>query len=281
MILARCKHSVTSFAAALLALAFVAQGCGDSVTEPPTVTAVEIAPLKPLVTEGDSVRLTAVVNGSDGSVLTNREVTWSSANASTATVTSTGLVTGIAAGTVAISAAAEGKQGTVNVTVTLSPCNVESAVPIVSGPAVNGTLAATDCAFGDDTFLDVFTFTLTASTSVDVVLRSTAFDAYLFIYSLDANGELVKVAEDDNSGGGTDARLTGTLTAGTHFILANSRTAAFGAYTLQFTSPFPGAAVAGVWADPFSLWSANASIPLQPVNTLHGQLLRGLVRKLN
>lgn len=281
VILARRRHSATRFAAALVALAFVAQGCGDGVTAPLTVSAVEIAPLTPVVIEGDSVQLTTVVKGSDGAVLTNRVVTWSSANTSTATVSATGLVTGIAPGRVAISAAAEGKQGTVNVTVTLSPCNVAAAVPIVSGRTVNGTIAATDCSFGDDTYLDVFKFTLAVSTSVDVLLRSTAFDAYLFIYSLDENGALVKRAEDDNSGGGTDARLTGIVPAGTHFILANSRIAAFGAYTLQFTAPFPGAGLAGVWADAGSLRSANVSIPLQRVTTAQGRLLRGLVRRPN
>ena len=283
MIFARRKLSAITVGAALMAFALGVQACGggDGVTAPPTVTAVELAPLRPLVAEGDSVRLTAVVRGSNGSMLTDRAVTWSSANTSTATVSATGLVMGIAPGTVAIFATADGKQGTVSVTVTRSPCSVEVAVPIVSGPAVKGTLAATDCAFGDDTYLDAFTFTLSASTSVDVVLRSTAFDAYLFIYSLDANGDLVKVAEDDNTGGGTDARLTGTLTAGTHYILANSRGPGFGAYTLQFTAPYPGAGNAGMRADLFNIRPATDAIPLRRATSAEARLLRGLVRRSN
>src|SRR5207245_9530287 len=57
----------------------------------------------------------------DGNPLAGRAVTWTSGNTSTATVNTTGLVTGKAAGSATITATSEGKNGTATVTVMAPP----------------------------------------------------------------------------------------------------------------------------------------------------------------
>ena len=173
---------------------------------------------------------------------------WSSASPATATINSvTGLVTGVSPGTTAITATSEGRSATATLTVTQSLCNIALAKPIVSGVPQIGALAATDCNFGDGTYLDLYSFTLPAQSTLDVTMKSRVFDAYLYIYKVNPT-ELVKVGENDDEAGvaGTDARLTGSLGAGSYLIVANGFTesatntvlAAFGAYTVTFTSPY-------------------------------------------
>ncbi|HYC51299.1 MAG TPA: Ig-like domain-containing protein [Gemmatimonadaceae bacterium] len=65
--------------------------------------------------------LTATLTGSDGQPAVGRTVTWSSSNNAIATVNSSGVVTGVADGTVTITATSEGVSGTRDVTVAGSP----------------------------------------------------------------------------------------------------------------------------------------------------------------
>jgi hypothetical protein len=64
------------------------------------------------------VQLSAQLRDASGNILTGRTITWSSANSGIATVGSSGLVTGKAAGTTTVSATADGVSGSATVTVT-------------------------------------------------------------------------------------------------------------------------------------------------------------------
>ena len=78
---------------------------------------------------GATVQLTATLRDAAGNVLTGRAVAWSSSNTSTATVSGTGLVTGVAAGPATITATSETKSGAAVVTVTAAPSSSECAAP--------------------------------------------------------------------------------------------------------------------------------------------------------
>jgi hypothetical protein len=93
-------------------------------------------------------------------------------------------------------------------------CNALAAVPL--GNSVNGTLSTTSCQWIDGTFADIYPVTLASDTAVDIRLNSTAFDAYLIL--LDVKGNLL--AQDDDSGGGTNSRIVQDLAAGTYYIVA-------------------------------------------------------------
>ena len=80
-----------------------------------------------------------------GNVLTGRTVTWSTSSASIATVSQTGVVTGVAAGTATITATSEGKTGTATITVTAVPVATVTVAPTTLPLQVGqtGTLTAT------------------------------------------------------------------------------------------------------------------------------------------
>ncbi len=71
---------------------------------PPTVTEIVVTPHSDSVVVADTVRLTATASTADR-VPAPATITWTSSNKSIATVDTTGLVTGVAAGQVTIKAA--------------------------------------------------------------------------------------------------------------------------------------------------------------------------------
>lgn len=110
----------------LVALAVVA-GCSPEPLAPtPTVpvATVTLLPSGAVVGVGAQAPLTAITLAENGDTLTRRRITWSSADPAVATVDSAGVVTGVAAGTAAISAEVEGKSASLSVSV--SPVAVAS-----------------------------------------------------------------------------------------------------------------------------------------------------------
>jgi uncharacterized protein YjdB len=84
-----------------------------------TAASVTVTPASPSIAAGATVQLTATVKAADGSTIT-RPVTWSTSAPAVATVSTSGLVTGVAAGTATITATSDGQTGTATVTVTQS-----------------------------------------------------------------------------------------------------------------------------------------------------------------
>ncbi len=79
---------------------------------PPPVASVEISPPGGTIAMGGTVQLTAITRDASGNTLTNRAVTWSSSDNTVASVSASGLVRGVSAGSVTITATSEGKSGT-------------------------------------------------------------------------------------------------------------------------------------------------------------------------
>jgi uncharacterized protein YjdB len=88
-----------------------------TVTVPP-VASVSVSPSTLTVGVGQTGQLTATPRDAAGNALTGRVVTWSSSALGLATVSAGGVVTGVALGSVTITATSEGVQGTATVTVT-------------------------------------------------------------------------------------------------------------------------------------------------------------------
>src|SRR5947208_4843091 len=98
---------------------------GQSGTASVTVTvapvaAVTVTPSSGTVAIGQTVQLTATPRDASGNPLTGRAISWSSSDNTIATVSSSGLVTGVVAGAVTITATSEGQSGTSAITVTPS-----------------------------------------------------------------------------------------------------------------------------------------------------------------
>ena len=116
---------------------------GKSGTATVTVTApvatVTVTPSTASVIVGQTTTLAATTKDASGNVLTGRTITWTTSNALVATVSASGVVTGVAAGTATITATSEGKSGTATVTVTLAPVASITVTPATASVVVGQT----------------------------------------------------------------------------------------------------------------------------------------------
>ena len=116
--------------------------CSSSTPTPPvTVAAVRVTGSSNTLLVGTSMQLTATPVTSTGEPITGRPVTWNSSNNSTATVSSSGLVTGVAAGSATITAIVNEVPGSFAITVT-APATVASVRIVAPATTVQyeGTL---------------------------------------------------------------------------------------------------------------------------------------------
>ena len=118
-------------------------GTAQVTVNPVPAGTVTVSPASASVTVGDTTRLTATVKDANGNVVTNPTVTWSTSNASVATVSSSGLVTGVDSGKVTITASANGGSGTATVTVVLAPVATVTVQPASATIAVGQTTTLT------------------------------------------------------------------------------------------------------------------------------------------
>jgi len=95
------------------------------------VATVAVSPATSSLQVGATVQLSATTRDANNNVLTGRVVAWSSANSSVASVSSSGLVTAVKAGTAVITGSSEGKSGSSTITVT-APAPVPVATVAVS-----------------------------------------------------------------------------------------------------------------------------------------------------
>jgi hypothetical protein len=110
------------------------------------VATVSITPAVVSIDSAKTVQLTATVRDSNSVALSDRTITWTTSNPAVATVSSTGLVTGVSTGSATVSAVSEGKVGAVPVAVNQSQL---SAVNITktSGDGQSCNLGTFDCRF--------------------------------------------------------------------------------------------------------------------------------------
>jgi len=104
----------------LVALTAACSGDGPSTPAAPTVATVSVSPATASVVAGLTTTLTASVRDASGTAM-GTAVAWSSSNTAIATVGSGGVVTGVAAGMATITATADGKSGSSQVTVLPAP----------------------------------------------------------------------------------------------------------------------------------------------------------------
>ena len=103
------------------------------------VAAVTVSPASATIAVGGTRQLSAVTKDSAGGTLTGRVVTWSNSNTAVATVNSSGLVTGVAAGSATITATSEGKSSTAAITVIVVPVASVTVSPAAATIVVGGT----------------------------------------------------------------------------------------------------------------------------------------------
>ena len=104
-----------------------------------------------------------------------------------------------------------------------------------NGSSVSGVLSANSNVLeSDNSFFDAYTFDAQQGQQISIDMVSQDLDAYLIL--LDPNGQ--DIAQDDDGGNGTNARLVTTATSsGTYTVLANSYAVGeVGEYRLQVSA---------------------------------------------
>ena len=113
-------------------------------SQPPVpVATVTLAPASATLNEGQTQQLTATLKDANGNILTGRSITWSSSNSSAATVSASGLVTGVVAGSATITATSEGQSGTSAITVVHLPVASVTVTPASATVTTGSTVQLT------------------------------------------------------------------------------------------------------------------------------------------
>ena len=152
---------------------------GGAPGETPVLTSVVVSPASPSVAVGATVQLTATALDQGGRTMTGVPAAqWSTADATKATVSATGLVTGVAAGTVGVTArithGGVTREATVNVTVggTTTPPPGNPGAPLsatVTTPGESFSPASVTIGVGG-----TVTWQFTGSTRHNVTFNGTA-----------------------------------------------------------------------------------------------------------
>jgi hypothetical protein len=96
-----------------------------------------VSPAAPSIQVGATVQLAAVTRDANNNVLTGRAITWSSSNTTVATVSASGLVNALVAGSSTITATSGGISGTAALTVTTA----SGSTPIFSDDFESGSMS--------------------------------------------------------------------------------------------------------------------------------------------
>jgi len=119
-------RSFTRFTAGLIPF-ILTVGCSDGTPSSPTpdvVARVEVTPGAATVQGVQSTQLSVTLRAADGTALVGRPVEWSSQNPNVATVSRTGLVSGVTPGTAVITATSGGQSGSAQIAVEVGVASI-------------------------------------------------------------------------------------------------------------------------------------------------------------
>lgn len=197
----------------------------------PAVATVSMSPASAVVYVGFARQVVAQLRSADGRLLRGRPIAWTTPDANIADVSGSGIVRGRGpGGPITVVASSEGRSGTAQIRVAYAAEACPFITTLALGQQADGTLALGDCEFSlDNSYVDVYEILLAVPGTIQVDMTSGDVDSYIGLF--EAGG--VFLAEDDNSGGGRNARLVRQLPAGKYRIWANSIAGAeTGAYSL-------------------------------------------------
>lgn len=108
-------------------------GSADITVRSPAVAAITVSPATVTIEVGETASLSSTLRDSRGNALTGRQVAWTSADASIASVANDGVVTGVGVGQASVTASSEGKAGSATVTVVSAIPNVRNTTLATGG----------------------------------------------------------------------------------------------------------------------------------------------------
>src|SRR6185312_13211598 len=138
---------IAGVAAALASGSLAAFACSSSTSPNGSVGSVKVTPATDSVAVGNTIALQATVIGPGGQVVSGQRVFWNTGDASIATVSDAGVVTGVGPGTVQIAASAGGASGIATITVLPPPVASVSVSPPLDTIVLPGTAQLTAAVF--------------------------------------------------------------------------------------------------------------------------------------
>jgi len=243
-------------ARAVGAVRIAASAGGQSALSTITVTerevvSVQITPVAISLRVGRSTPLQARALDADGQPLTDRVVTWASANPSIATVSAQGIVTAVAPGATTVTATSAGRTAQAAVTATPEPVATVTLTPALDTLAVGGTRTLVAALRGvDGTLLtarpiswsvsDVRVATVSSTGDVTALAPGTAV---ISAVSEGRVGQTTLVVLQRLANAVTLTPTSGTLQVGAELTLQAQVTDPFGTLltdrVVQFTSSAP------------------------------------------
>ena len=186
----------------------------------PAVATVTVFPAAPVVYVGFVRQLFVQLHSANGRLLRGRTVTWTTPDRSVVDVSAAGVLRGRApGGPLTVVASSEGRTASTQVRVAYAAEVCPFVTTLAFGQRADGTLALGDCEYSlDDSYVDIYEITLPVAGTIQVDMTSGDLDSYLGLF--EAGGAFL--AEDDNSGGGRNARIERQVPAGTYRVWANS-----------------------------------------------------------
>lgn len=223
-------------------------GVSNITVSPPPIASITVAPANDTLLVGENVQLNVTLRDAQNNVVTGRTISYVSTATTVASVSNSGLVTGVGDGVATITASADGKSAVSSIRV-FGPCSTALAQVITVGQTVNGTLATTDCLLTDGTYADGYFLTVGTATNVQIDMTAS-YDTYLILLELVPSGLVQRSFNDDvdpddpndpNDTFNTNSRIVFNLVAGgQYFILANSFDANItGDYQLKVATATP------------------------------------------
>ncbi len=192
----------------LCALLLFAACKGSDPVQVATVDAVEVTPSALTLVVGDNQTLAATPK-SNGTALSGKSVTWQSNNNAVATVSGSGAVHAVAAGTASISASVEGKSGNSSITVNNVAATASSLSPssvTAGGAAFTITVTGTNFVSGAEVRWNGVARTTTFVSSTQMTASIASADVAV------AGTSMVTVV-NPTPGGGASSALTFTINA--------------------------------------------------------------------
>ena len=120
----------------------------------------------------------------------------------------------------------------------LPGCGGGSGILPLNQTQIDGVLDQNDSRFSDGSVSDFYIATARRDGHAAIELQSSHFDPYLIVSAKNSKGELENIVEDDNSGGGRNARVTFDVKKGEPYFIAtldNSGADSPGPYTVIFS----------------------------------------------
>ena len=172
----------------------------------PTLTSISVTPTTPSVAVGSTKQMTATGTYDDGKTKNiTGSVSWSSDDDSEATVSDGGLVTGVAAGTVSVTATSGTISGSTSVTVTLA--NLRSIAVTPTSASITSDQTQQFTAIG----------TLDDGTTVDITDAVTWKSSNKSVATIDSSG----LATAQGTGTTNITAVSGSITSNTAVLNVN------------------------------------------------------------